>query len=464
MLETKVAGTRKGRMTKEQLIATIKDGVIDTVIIAFTDMQGRLMGKRYTGDFFLESHDGTHFCIYLLGTDMEMNTPQGYELMNWETGYGDWLARPDWSTLTIIPWLEKTALVLSDVVDEKTGQLIPVAPRNLLKNQLEQATDLGLSVRMASELEFYLLQDTFEEIHEKGYDVIRPAGHYNEDYNLLQATRNEPIFRKIRNYMIEAGIPVESSKGEAWIGQHEVNLKYADALTSADRHTIFKHGTKEICMQNGYAITFMAKPNHEWTGSGGHLHISLLDIDSGMSRFFDPNGGLYNMSAAMRHFLGGVIAYTRDFCLFYGSTINSYKRFASESWAPVNVAWSHDNRTSGYRVVGDGQSLRIENRIPGAEINPYLAYTAMIGSGLYGIKHQIEPPAELKGNAYDADNVPRVPTSLQEALALWEASPVVREVLGETVAKHYAHMARIEQRTFDSIVTVWERERYLEQG
>lgn len=464
MLETKVAEMGKGRMTKEQLIDAIKEGVIDTVIIAFTDMQGRLMGKRYTGDFFLESNDGTHFCIYLLGTDMEMNTPQGYELMNWETGYGDWLARPDWSTLTVIPWLEKTALVLSDVVDEKTTELIPVAPRNVLKKQLAHATDMGLTVRMASELEFYLLQDTFEEIHEKGYDDIRPAGHYNEDYNLLQATRNEPIFRKIRNYMIDAGIPVESSKGEAWIGQHEVNLKYADALTSADRHTIFKHGTKEICMQNGYAITFMAKPYHEWTGSGGHLHISLLDVDSGISRFFDPDGGLYNMSATMRHFLGGVIQYTRDFCLFYGSTINSYKRFALESWAPVNVAWSHDNRTSGYRVVGDGQSLRIENRIPGAEVNPYLAYAAMIGSGLYGIKHQIEPPAELQGNAYDADNVPRVPTSLLEALALWEASPVVREVLGETVAKHYAHMARIEQRTFDSIVTVWERERYLEQG
>lgn len=464
MLETRMDASTDKCMTKAQLIDAVKDGSIDTVIIAFTDMQGRLMGKRYTGDFFLESSDGTHFCVYLLGTDMAMNTPQGYELMNWNTGYGDWLARPDWSTLTVIPWLEKTALVLSDVVDEKTGDTIPVAPRAILKQQLKQAKEMGFHVRMASELEFYLLQDTFEEIHEKGYDDIRPAGHYNEDYNLLQATRNEPLYRKIRNYMLQAGIPIESSKGEAWVGQHEVNLKYADALTSADRHIIFKHGAKEICMQNGHAITFMAKPSHEWTGSGGHLHISLLDSGGEKSRFFDPDGRLYNMSEAMRHFLGGVIAYTRDFCLFYGSTINSYKRFASESWAPVNVAWSQDNRTSGYRVVGHGQSLRIENRIPGADINPYLSYAAMIGAGLYGIEHKIEPPAEWKGNAYDADEVPRVPQSLQEALTLWEASPVVRDVLGETVTKHYAHMARIEQRTFDSIVTIWERERYLEQG
>lgn len=460
---TNSQGTR--RVTKAQLEEAIRDGTIDTVIIAFTDMQGRLMGKRYTGNFFLNNSDGTHFCVYLLGTDMEMNTPQGYEMMNWETGYGDWLARPDWSTLHLIPWLEKTALVLCDVIDEKTGELIPIAPRSVLKKQLDAAKRMGFRVRMASELEFYLLRDTYEEIHEKGYDDIRTAGHYNEDYNLLQGTRNESIYRKIRNLMNEAGIPIESSKGEAWIGQHEINLHYADALTSADHHMIFKHGAKEICLQNGYGITFMAKPYHNWTGSGGHLHISLWDLDGQESRFYDPGGMPYHMSETMRHFLGGAIAYTRDFCLFYGSTINSYKRFAAESWAPVNAAWSHDNRTSGYRVVGEGSSLRIENRIPGAEVNPYLAYAAIIGSGLYGIKHKIEPPKELKGNAYDPSvDVPQVPQSLQEAIALWEASPVVKEVIGDTVARHYAHMARIEQRTFNSIVTSWERKRYLEQG
>ncbi len=441
-------------------------GEIDTLVIAIIDMQGRLMGKRLTANYCLRSGltKGTHFCTYLLGTDMEMNTPDGYDLMNWETGYGDWLAKPDWSTLRVIPWLEKTALVLADAVDEKTDQLIPIAPRSVLKQQLKKAEALGYRLKMASELEFYLFRQTYESIHEQGYTRMQPAGHYNEDYNLLQGTRNEPIFRKIRNSMVAAGIPIESSKGEAYTGQHEINMLYADALTAADQHILFKHGAKEICMQEGAAITFMAKPHHRWTGSSGHLHVSLWDADGENNLFFDPAAEPYQMSVTMRHFLAGVLACTREFLLFYAPTINAYKRYAPDSWAPVNIVWSHDNRTSGFRIVGEGKSLRIESRIPGADINPYLAYSAMIGAGLYGIEHQLGLSEEWKGNAYAAKGVTRVPHSFYEALRLWQESSKVKEVFGDGVANHYANMARVEQQAFDTVVTDWERARYFEQG
>ncbi|GAX89047.1 glutamine synthetase family protein [Effusibacillus lacus] len=455
-----------GLSGRERLEQAIRSGEIDTIIIAIADMQGRLMGKRLTGDYLLRSglDKGTHFCVYLLGTDMEMATPDGYALMNWGTGYGDWLAKPDWSTLRFIPWLERTALVLADAVDERTGDLIPIAPRSILKNQLEKAEKLGFHFKMASELEFYLFRQTFEEVQNGGYMGMKPAGYYNEDYNLLQGTRNEPVYRLIRNSMIEAGIPIESSKGEACSGQHEINMMYADALTSADRHVIFKHGAKEICMQTGYAITFMAKPHHQWTGSSGHLHISLWDISQERNLFYDPDGKPYHMSELMESFLAGLLAHTREFCLFFASNINSYKRYAPESWAPVSVVWSHDNRTSGYRIVGDKNSLRIESRIPGADINPYLAYAAMIGAGLQGIKYKTSLPAEFKGNAYTAKGVPRVPRSLYEAMELWRESRVVRDVFGGLVTDHYYNMARVEQHAYDTVVTNWERARYFEQG
>lgn len=456
----------KGLISVEELEQSMKAGEIDTLVIAICDMQGRLMGKRMTADYCLRSglQKGTHFCTYLLGTDMEMTTPAGYPLMNWESGYGDWLAKPDWSTLRIIPWQEKTALVLADVVDEKTGEKIPIAPRSVLQQQLEKAEQLGYRLLMASELEFYLFKQTFEQIHANGYANMEVAGHYNEDYNLLQGTRNEKIFRKIRNYMVEAGIPIESSKGEAYAGQHEINMLYGEALSAADRHVIFKHGAKEICMQNEHAITFMAKPHHQWTGSSGHLHVSLWDSEGTQNLFYDPQGETYRMSVTMQHFLAGVLTYARDFSLFYASTINSYKRYAPESWAPVHAVWSHDNRTSGFRIVGEEKALRIESRIPGADINPYLAYSAMIGSGLLGIEQELPLPEEWKGNAYTASGVPRVPYSLYEAMALWQESPAVKEVFGEQVAQHYYNMARVEQQTQDKVVTTWERARYFEQG
>ncbi|WP_026174153.1 glutamine synthetase family protein [Effusibacillus pohliae] len=455
----------RGLISKEQLEQAMIEGEIDTLIIAICDMQGRLMGKRLTGEYCLRNGlKGTHFCIYLLGTDMEMNTPGGYQLMNWETGYGDWLAQPDWSTLRVVPWLEKTAFVLADPVDERTGERVAVAPRSILKNQLEKAEKMGFRLQMASELEFYLFKQTYEQIHQNGYSVLQTAGHYNEDYNLLQATRNELIYRKIRNWMLEADIPIESSKGEACAGQHEINMQYGDALTAADRHVFFKHGAKEICLQEGYAITFMAKPDHRWTGSSGHLHISLWDVKQEANLFHDPKGTQYGMSELMESFLAGLLAYTREFSLFFASNVNSYKRYAPESWAPVSIVWSRDNRTAGYRIVGDGASLRIECRIPGADMNPYLAYAAMIGAGLQGIQQKLPLPTEFRGNAYKVSGVPRVPGSLYEAMQLWKESRAVREVFGGLVADHYYNMARVEQQAFDAVVTAWERARYFEQG
>jgi glutamine synthetase len=458
--------TYRGLLTVDELEQAMEAGQIDTLMIGFCDMQGRLMGKRLTADYCLRGGllKGTHFCTYLLGTDMEMKTPAGYELISWESGYGDWLAKPDWSTLRVVPWLEKTALVLADAADEKTGELIPIAPRSVLKQQLKKAEQQGFRLLMASELEFYLFRQTFEQLVQNGYNHMEAAGHYNEDYNLLQGTRNEKIYRKIRNYMVEAGIPIESSKGEAYSGQHEINMMYADALTSADRHIIFKHGAKEICMLNDHAITFMAKPHHQWTGSSGHLHVSLWDAERESNLFFDPQSERYHMSDLMQHFLAGVLCHTRELSLFYASTINSYKRYAPESWAPVHVVWSYDNRTSGIRIVGEGKSLRIESRIPGADMNPYLAYAAMIGSGLYGIEQKLELPDEWKGNAYAAQGVPRVPFSLYEAMGLWKESEAVKAIFGEQVAGHYYNMARVEQQAFDTVVTTWERERYFEQG
>ncbi|CAN5529206.1 glutamine synthetase family protein [soil metagenome] len=458
-------GNQRGRISFDGLKERIHSGEIDTVISAITDMQGRMMGKRITGDFFLEhAHHGTHFCTYLLGTDMEMRTPEGYRLMNWESGYGDWLADPDWTTLRVIPWLEKTAMVLSDARDEETGELIPIAPRAILRRQLERAADAGYSIKMASELEFYLLKESYEEAAAKKFHALQPFGWYNEDYHLLQATKSEPLYRSFRNQMSAAGIPIEFSKGEAAPGQHEVNIHYAEALESADRHALFKHGVKEIAWQNGHAVTFMAKPDHAWTGSSAHIHVSLWDADGERALFHDGNSQPYGMSQTMRHFLGGVMHATRELAFFLAPFVNSYKRFAVASWAPVNIVWAKDNRTCGFRVVGKGESLRIENRFPGGDTNPYLAYAALIGAGLYGIEQEIEPPAEHRGNGYTATGVPRVPRALWEAMVELERSELARRIFGEEVVAHYVNTARVEQELYDSIVTCWDRERYLERG
>lgn len=453
------------RIGLKDLESLIRAGSVDTVVSAITDMQGRLMGKRTTGDFFLQQQNhGAHFCTYLLGTDMEMRTPDGYRLMSWETGYGDWLADPDWSTLRVIPWLEKTALVLCDVRDEETGDLIEIAPRTVLRRQVEKARAMGFNAMMASELEFYLLKDTYEGAAAKHFHDLTPFGWYSEDYHLLQATKAEPLYRQFRNHMCAAGVPVEFSKGEAAPGQHEVNIHYDDALESADRHALFKHGLKEIAWQNGHAVTFMAKPDHRWTGSSSHVHVSLWDAKSNSAAFFDRKAEPYHMSRTMRCFLGGLQRGLRELAFFFAPFVNSYKRFAAGSWAPVNLVWGHDNRTCAFRIVGDGPALRIETRVPGGDANPYLAYAVIIGAGLYGVEHGLEPSAEHHGNGYTAQGVPRVPSALWESAALLEQSVLAREIFGDDVVAHYVNAARVEQEAYDSVVTCWERERYLERG
>ncbi|MGC4189905.1 MAG: glutamine synthetase family protein [Thermomicrobiales bacterium] len=457
----------RGLLSLDALEERVRSGAIDTVITAVCDMQGRLVGKRVTGEFFIEharSH-GTHFCTYLLGTDMEMNTPDGFAAMDWASGYGDYLARPDWATLRAIPWLEGTALVLCDAVDEASGEEVSFAPRSILKRQIARLQALGFDPLMATELEFYVLRESYGEAASKHFVNLAPAGRYNEDYQLLQGTKLESLYRRLRNELSAAGVPIEFSKGEAFAGQHEINIHYSGALESADRAALFKHGAKEIAWQEGRAVTFMAKPYQGWTGSSGHIHISLQDRETGRNAFpatDDPRS--WEMSETMRWFLGGLIAASREFSLFVASTVNAYKRFALGSWAPVHLVWGRDNRTCAFRVVGSGQALRIENRLPGADANPYLSFAAVLAAGIHGVEQRIEPPDEFLGNGYTATDLPRVPHTLYRAIDAWEGSDLARKAFGADVHAHYLNMARVEQDAFDAAVTDWERERYLERG
>ncbi len=450
-------------LTEQELAAGIERGEIDTVIVASCDMQGRLIGKRVSGWYFLEyagSH-GTHFCTYLLGTDMELETPKGYELMNWESGYGDYLSRPDWTTARRLPWLEGSALLLADIVDEATGEEIPVSPRTLLKRQIERCHALGFQPKMASELEFYLFDENYRDIKTKDYRNFVLGGDFNEDYQLLQGTKYEPFYRQIRNQLTEAGVPIEFSKGEAAVAQHEVNIRYAEALEAADRAVLLKHAIKELAIQQGMAVTFMAKPDAAWTGSSGHVHCSLASLETGENLFLAGDGGISDL---MRWFLGGLLEGTRALSLMTAPNINSYKRFSASSWAPVNLVWSMDNRTCGFRVVGHGSSLRIENRFPGSDTNPYLVYAAMLALGLHGIEKQFDPGEPFQGNGYLATGYPRVPGSLSEAIGAWEGSHLPERLFGGIAARHYLHTARLEQAAFDEAVTDWERRRYFERG
>jgi glutamine synthetase len=460
-------GHSVGHPLLAELQSMIRDGRIDTLIVGFADMQGRLMGKRVQAQAFLDGviDHGAHFCTYLLGTDMEMNTPDGFRLMNWETGYGDWIARPVWSTMRVLPWLEKTALVLGDAIDEETEEEIPVAPRTILKRQVARAASMGFTVKAGSEFEYFVLRDSWDDLARKGWGVPETFGYYNEDYHLLQATKAEPLHRLLRNQMTAARIPVEFSKGEAAPGQHEVNIRYDEVLESADRSVIFKHGAKEIAYLNGWGITFMAKPDHTWTGSSGHLHMSVWNADGTRSLMADDGSDApYGMSETMRYFMGGMMALARELSIFFAPNVNSYKRFAVGSWAPVHVVWGRDNRTTGFRVVGHGQGLHVECRFPGGDMNAYLTYAAFVGAGLYGIEHEIEPPPEYKGNGYLATGTPRMPYALWEAIGELERSRAAREILGEDVVEHYLNAARVEQQAYDAVVHDWDRQRYLERG
>jgi glutamine synthetase len=458
--------TDDGRERLEELRKQMADGVLDTLIVAFTDMQGRLMGKRVNGPAFLDGviDHGAHFCTYLLGTDMEMNTPDGFSLMNWETGYGDWIAAPVWSTLRTLPWQEKTALVLSDTIDEETHEEIPVSPRTILKRQVAAAAAQGMAIKAGSEFEYYLLTDSYEDLYRKGFTIPERFGFYNEDYHLLQGTKGEPIHGRLRRLMTEARVPIEFSKGEAAPGQHEVNIRYDHVLESADRSVIFKHGAKEIAWLNGFGLTFMAKPDASWTGSSGHLHMSAWDLETDKGLMFTEGAEPYGMSETMRWFVGGMMKLARELSIFFAPNVNSYKRFAVASWAPVNVVWGRDNRTTGFRVVGHGPAIHVECRFPGGDMNAYLTYAAFIGAGLYGIRNRTEIPPEYKGNGYVATGVDRMPRALHEAIRCLEASEAAVEIFGQDVIDHYLNAARVEQEQYDAVVHPWDRERYLERS
>lgn len=452
-----------------ELEAAMREGRIDTLVVAFTDMQGRLMGKRVHADAFLDGvlDHGAHFCTYLLGTDMEMTTPEGYKLMNWETGYGDYAAMPVWEQLRELPWLPGTALVLADTVDEERGSEVPVSPRTILKAQIARAAERGLAVKAGSEFEFFVLKDSWESLAERGWPVPKAFGYYNEDYHLLQATKAEPLHHLLRTQMSAVNVPIEFSKGEAANGQHEVNIRYDHVLESADRSVLFKHGAKEIAYLNGWGITFMAKPDHHWTGSSGHLHMSVWDAVKDvplMHATGRDKPGPYGLSTIGQQFMAGMMALSRELAIFIAPFINSYKRYASLSWAPVNVVWGRDNRTTGFRLVGHDKGLHVENRFPGGDMNAYLTYAAMVGAGLYGIEHKLKLEPEFKGNGYLATGHDRMPRALYEAIWELERSEAAREIFGDDVVDHYLNAARVEQEVYDSVVHPWDRERYLERG
>jgi glutamine synthetase len=443
-------------LTKEQLGAAVKKGDIDTVVVAFTDMQGRLMGKRVDAEYFMESAahgEAVEGCNYLLAADMDMDPVPGYAMANWESGYGDFDMIPDFDTLRRIPWLEGTALVLSDVAWHDRSPVKP-SPRQVLRAQIERAKVMGFEPMFGTELEFYLMKETFAEAHAKNYSNLTPSVPYILDYHVLATSYDEPFIRAVRKGMKEAGIKVESSKGEAWPGQQEINFHFSDALTMADNHVIYKNGIKEMANQQGCSVTFMAKPDHRWIGSSCHVHSSLWKEGKNT---FDGE------SDTFKRYLAGHIACADEIASFLAPNINSYKRYAAASWAPTTLAWGHDNRTCGFRIVGHGQHLRTESRIPGADVNPYLAIAALIAAGLHGIEQKLELGPAFKGNAYESD-VKRFPHSLRDAIAALEKGKMVRNAFGDDVVDHYLNYARTEQEQFDKVVTGYERERLYERG
>jgi len=455
---------QRGLLDEKTLSQQVAAEEIETVIIAFTDHFGRLMGKRFDAEYFVAeaARRGTHACDYLLTVDMEMEPVPGYRFANWELGYGDFHLAPDMSTLRIASWLDKTALVLCDVADEKSHQPVAVAPRSILRRQLNQAQGQGYRVNAASELEYYVYEDSYRQAHDKRYADLKPLGWYIEDYHILQGTREEKLTANARYHLKRSGIPVENSKGEWGLGQHELNIRYADLLTMADRHVIMKQCLKEIADSLGYSLTFMAKPYAGQAGSSCHIHLSLFDGDKNVFVGDRPLGPMA-ASDVFRWFLGGWMAHLPELMVFYAPTVNSYKRYEDGSWAPTRIAWSYDNRTAGFRVVGHGGSLRIECRVPGADCNPYLAYAAALASGLDGIANRIEPPEIFEGDMYAARHLPRVPGALEPAVDSFEASDFARDAFGGDVVEHYSHFFRTEIESFRQSVTDWERQRYFER-
>jgi glutamine synthetase len=443
-------------MTLEELRSEVDEGRIDTVLVCLTDMQGRLQGKRMDAGFFVEEivAHGAEACNYLLAVDVEMNTVPGYAMSSWDRGYGDFVLDPDLDTLQRVPWLEGTALCLADVRWED-GTDVVASPRQILRRQLDRLGERGWMANAGSELEFILFEDSYEQAWDKGYLGLTPANRYNVDYSILGTTRVEPLLRAIRLAMSGAGMQVEDSKGECNFGQHEINFHYADALTTADRHVIFKNGAKEIAAQHGQALTFMAKFN-EREGNSCHLHLSLANAASGENVFAADD-------ALFRSFLAGALAGLRELTLLLAPNVNSYKRYATGSFAPTAVAWGNDNRTCAFRVVGHGPGRRFECRAAGGDVNPYLAVAALIAAGLHGVEQGLELGPPCEGNAYAAEGVEHVPRTLHEARDLFAESAIARAALGEEVVAHYVNMADVELAAYDAFVTDWERVRGFER-
>ncbi len=433
-------------MQISELRAVVDSGEVDTVVVAFADHYGRLMGKRFDAGFFLSNglDEGTHACDYLFTVDMEMEPVEGYSYSNWQSGYGDFHLVPDLDTLTMAAWTSRTALVLCDVIDNSSHSLVNIAPRSLLRRQVDA-----------------LAAEGYRAAHQKGYAGLESAGWYVEDYHLLQGARVEDYVGAARRALVASGIPVENSKGEAAIGQHELNVRYADALTMADRHSVMKHAMKELADSQGVSVTFMAKPDAAQPGNSCHIHLSLwTDQEESTNIFTAPTG---ERSDEFRWFLGGWMRHAADLMVCYAPTVNSYKRYRNQSWAPTRIAWSTDNRTAGFRIVGAGSSLRIENRIPGADVNPYLAYAAAIASGLDGIRNRIEPADEQEGDAYSVSGSATVASTLHEATARFSESADARRLLGDEVVDHYAHHFSTEVAASEAAVTDWEKSRYFER-
>ncbi|MGY6705111.1 glutamine synthetase family protein [Roseinatronobacter sp.] len=451
-------------MTLQDLQKAFDAGEIDTVLVAAPDMQGRLMGKRFHAAHFLASgYEETHCCNYLLATDMEMLTVEGYESTSWAKGYGDYTMKPDLATLRPLPWLEGTALVLCDLVDHHTHKEISISPRAILKRQIARAQEMGYVAMAATELEFYIFEQSYEALRDAGTEGLTPISAYNEDYHLFQTTKEEPLMRALRNGLYGAGIPVENSKGEAEAGQAEINIRYADMLTTADYHVMTKQATKEIAHSLGKSVTFMAKYDDRRAGSSSHVHQSLWTPEGGAA-FMDRDAE-YGMSALMRQYMAGQLAHAREITAFLAPNVNSYKRFCAGMFAPTKAVWSLDNRTAGFRVCGDGtKAVRVECRIGGADLNPYLACAALLAAGLAGIEQGMALEQELRGDMYGAREAREIPKTLREAADLLEGSEMLRAALGDDVVTHYAHAARWEISEHDRVVTDWERKRLLERG
>ncbi len=456
----------KGMLSLTDLQRLVETGEVETVVTVFPDLYGRLLGKRITGEFFLQqtAASGMHACNYLFTVDMEMEPVRGYSYANWERGYGDFHAVPDLETLRMATWLDRSALVICDIHEEMTHEMTEVAPRTILRRQMQAAAEMGYLPLGASELEYFILEESYAEARAKQYNNLAPMSGYIEDYHILQGTREEPLNAAARKHLSNSGVPVEFSKGEWGPGQHELNVRFADLLTMADRHIVYKQCFKELADQLGISVTFMAKMDEKLAGSSCHMHVSLWD-DSQRQNLFagDEAVGQVRGSQLFRWFLGGWMAHAAEMMPFYAPTVNSYKRYRSGSWAPTGLAWSYDNRPAGFRVVGRDNSLRIESRIAGADVNPYLGFAAVLASGLDGIRCQTEPPAQFVGDVYSAADLRHLPRSLPDAIGAMERSGFVRSAFGEAVVEHYLHFFKTEQSQFEQAVTDWERQRYFEQ-